>query len=1129
MNIYDLFENSPGRRTTASTSKDIEVVREFAPAGGGSSGNYFRELASAWYNGTFDTGSLQKGIKSQQDVERLLNRGIVCPDGVTRKMHIDYNSDFDGVEIYSDDYYEYGDHDDTIDSRTGQKWGPYDHMEFSDEDLSEGINEFAADDGGGSDSNSERWYTDDELADIIGDDWFEDFDVSNDGFNIDAYGEKAKKNLVGYANAWFDDKGYNVNVMGVEHNDVDHDLQWYIVGSFHNPRFAKKGVSEEQELDEKWSQKYKSSINCSHPKGFSQKAHCAGKRKHNESIEMEDTCPDCGMCQTHGDHSKDKLDELKCWSGYHRVAGTKAGFPGSCAKNKTNEEDVAEGSLEEVDRRGFLKGLGAAAVAGAAGGAKADQSGRIAGLRAKLAREVGVLDVDSKNYDRVGGSPKLFLFANDGSNFVMQWIDKEGNDLGDPIFFGGGKQGTDNQGNQITMFFGPKIAVKITPGNDTNRIYITPRSWIENKIGWQSVYAEVPNIFSMMKRESVEQGVAEEKCPHCAGPMFSELLMTEKKDACYYKVKSRYKVWPSAYASGALVKCRKRGAANWGNKSESAELDQLEENLHKWFKEKWVRFGPDGKIRGDCARGDDSEGKPKCLPQSKAHALGKKGRASAGARKRRQDPNPERSGKAINVATKRNTNEAKNDCPPATQDIQLNLKNRQKAIDDYGYGPLNPALPNTKFWMAKVEEWNLDSPEEAKSSLCGNCAAFDQREDTLACIAQGIGSDSGSKDPTIEAGDLGYCRFLKFKCASLRTCDAWVTGGPLVDKPPVTESIMDFMQPKRPETKKDRLSLAAMRQIEKARADKERQDPTYVRSKDLPKNPDHVRVVTDAQGDKPPREADYGAEYQAMVRRVAAQEKRKQQRQQPPKKEDSNMPVAVDSTSPIHGMGEDSEGISTKNISPASRKLIQKARQVNPDSRSDIDAVFAYLDDVARRTQDNYGRVNDILQQLDPMSSDLDRAEQELDNVRQVNQGQQQLLSRLKARLDKTGADTAPAQAQQAQQDKRDADERDTISQQLDQEPKPAPVIISPSNNTVDIVARKKADQAARDVQTIHAKDAGKVAKNAAKDIGAEPMLAHSAHKYDPNLVSKLLDPDTISEDIYESRLYKMKLAGYFD
>ena len=44
-------------------------------------------------------------------------------------------------------------------------------------------------------------------------------------------------------------------------------------------------------------------------------------------------------------------------------------------------------------------------------------------------------------------------------------------------------------------------------------------------------------------------------------------MINEKKDACYHKVKSRYSVWPSAYASGALVKCRKVGAANWGNKS----------------------------------------------------------------------------------------------------------------------------------------------------------------------------------------------------------------------------------------------------------------------------------------------------------------------------------------------------------------------------------------------------------------------------------------------------------------------------------------------------------------------------------------------------------------------------------
>jgi len=57
-----------------------------------------------------------------------------------------------------------------------------------------------------------------------------------------------------------------------------------------------------------------------------------------------------------------------------------------------------------------------------------------------------------------------------------------------------------------------------------------------------------------------------------------------EKDACYKKVKSRYKVWPSAYASGALVKCRKVGAANWGNKSEGLTFQEFQEKALKCWK-----------------------------------------------------------------------------------------------------------------------------------------------------------------------------------------------------------------------------------------------------------------------------------------------------------------------------------------------------------------------------------------------------------------------------------------------------------------------------------------------------------------------------------------------------------------
>jgi hypothetical protein len=111
-------------------------------------------------------------------------------------------------------------------------------------------------------------------------------------------------------------------------------------------------------------------------------------------------------------------------------------------------------------------------------------------------------------------------------------------------------------------------------------------------------------------------------------------------------------------------------------------------------------------------------------------------------------------------------------CPMPTQDITLNLKNRGKAIESANYGPENPKLPNKQYWMKMADEWEVE-PEEAKKSLCGNCAAFNQEESMLECIAKGIGEE-GDPWAMIEAGDLGYCEIFDFKCASSRTCSAWV-------------------------------------------------------------------------------------------------------------------------------------------------------------------------------------------------------------------------------------------------------------------------------------------------------------------------------------------------------------------
>ena len=77
----------------------------------------------------------------------------------------------------------------------------------------------------------------------------------------------------------------------------------------------------------------------------------------------------------------------------------------------------------------------------------------------------------------------------------------------------------------------------------------------------------------------------------------TEIQTEGKKDACYHKVKSRYSVWPSAYASGALVKCRKVGAANWGNKSKTKKEEfemsdwrsELDEKCWKGYEKKGMK------------------------------------------------------------------------------------------------------------------------------------------------------------------------------------------------------------------------------------------------------------------------------------------------------------------------------------------------------------------------------------------------------------------------------------------------------------------------------------------------------------------------------------------------------------
>ena len=107
-------------------------------------------------------------------------------------------------------------------------------------------------------------------------------------------------------------------------------------------------------------------------------------------------------------------------------------------------------------------------------------------------------------------------------------------------------------------------------------------------------------------------------------------------------------------------------------------------------------------------------------------------------------------------------------CPPATQDVDINTKNRNSTIKNHMYGPLNVDEP-ADYWEKIADKWDT-SEEAAKKSLCGNCVAFDISPRMEDCMPGQISDGDGR---------LGYCWMHHFKCHSARTCDTWAKGGPI--------------------------------------------------------------------------------------------------------------------------------------------------------------------------------------------------------------------------------------------------------------------------------------------------------------------------------------------------------------
>jgi hypothetical protein len=244
-------------------------------------------------------------------------------------------------------------------------------------------------------------------------------------------------------------------------------------------------------ISEKWTQKYKESINCDDPKGFSQRAHCQGKEK----IREEKKDHEYSMARS----------ELKTIKSAAKRLNKKMGKKG-------------EGNLE-------------------------------AWVQSKITKAADYIDTAADyvtNEETKSGDEGLrdWFGKSKSSDGKKGWVQLGGKWAGKPCARQPGQTSTPKCGSS-------KMAANLSDEEEETARRRKNRQ--DPNQPEKTGGAKPTNV----KTEELELQEVKDKPGKGSG----------KKDACYSKVKARYDVWPSAYASGALVKCRKVGAANWGNSS----------------------------------------------------------------------------------------------------------------------------------------------------------------------------------------------------------------------------------------------------------------------------------------------------------------------------------------------------------------------------------------------------------------------------------------------------------------------------------------------------------------------------------------------------------------------------------
>ena len=257
-----------------------------------------------------------------------------------------------------------------------------------------------------------------------------------------------------------------------------------------------------------WSEKYKKSIDCDNPKGFSQRAHCQGRKK---KITEEKKDHEYSMARS----------ELKTVTNAAKRLQKKMGKKG-------------EGNLQAWVQSKITKAADYIDTA-------ADYV-----TNEETVKEEGLRDWFGKSKSKDGKSGWVNIVT--GGTCAS---DEPGE--GTPKCVSSAKRASMTKAERLSAQRRKKAA---DPGQ-------------QEKTGAAKPTYVSTDPKKKMKKEEVEVTEAKDKPGKGSG----------KKDACYNKVKSRYSVWQSAYASGALVKCRKVGADNWGNKSESYDFSNWREDF----------------------------------------------------------------------------------------------------------------------------------------------------------------------------------------------------------------------------------------------------------------------------------------------------------------------------------------------------------------------------------------------------------------------------------------------------------------------------------------------------------------------------------------------------------------------